>query len=76
MFDAQVALLSDARRFRSCHCCLTSVSVVSSYPKCFLSAPHYICILSTIGAHAYTWRVDHRQEHLFTALMLIRAVIA
>ena len=43
---------------------------------CFLSTPHHMCILSSIGAHTYTRGVDHRQEHLFTAFMVLCAVIA
>lgn len=38
--------------------------------------PDRCTILSAIGAHAHTWGVDHWQEHLFTALVLLRAVIA
>ncbi len=33
-------------------------------------------ILPGVGAHTDARRVDHRQEHLFTALMLNCAVIA
>lgn len=39
-------------------------------------APDRSKILSGIGAHAHAWGVDHRQEHLFTALVPVMEILA